>query len=208
MKSVIFGAAVALAGAGAASAATVVNGSFESPDIPGQFSTFSAGSTGITGWTVGSGSVDLVNTLWIAQDGTQAVDLDGSAVGSIYQDIAGLIVGAAYRVSFYMSGNNAGNPTIKTMDVTAGGTTTGYSFDDTGGGAATGVWEFNTFDFVAGLTTERLTFASTTNGNFFGPALDNVSISQLAPVPLPAGGLLLIGGLAGLGALRRTRKTS
>ena len=207
MKYLFFAAGLGLCAASGVSAATIVNGSFEDSGVQtGGFDTFSTGSTGITGWTVGSGSVDLVNQiLWVAEDGQQAVDLDGNNPGSIFQDVTDLIIGAEYRVSFYLSGNEAGNPTIKTLNVSAAGTIGLYSFDDSNGGAAADVWELNTFDFVAGQTTERLLFASTTGGTAFGPALDSVSIELLAAVPLPAGGLLLIGGLAGLGALRRKR---
>lgn len=192
---------------GAAHSASIVNGSFEDPITNSNFTTFTAGSTGITGWTVGSGSIDLVDNLWIAQQGDNAIDLDGSSVGSIYQDIVGLIIGTAYGVTFHMSGNESGNPTIKTMDVSAGGTTTGYSFDDSSGGAAAGVWEQNLFTFTAGSTTERLTFQSTTGGTAFGPAIDNISIAAVSAVPLPAGGALLLSGLIGFGALRRKRSS-
>ena len=207
MKSLIISVVLGLSAAQMASAATIVNGSFEDPDVTDPFATFTAGSTAITGWTVGFGSVDVVDTLWIAQDGNQAVDLDGSAVGSIFQTITDLIVGTSYTISFYMSGNPDGPPPVKTMDVSVGANTAGYSFDMANGNAETGVWELNTFTFTAAATSEVLTFASTTGGNFYGAALDNVSIApSVSPVPRPAGGLMLIGGLAGLAALRRKRK--
>ena len=60
------------------------------------------------------------------------------------------------------------------------------------------------FSFVAGSNAETLTFAdtgpvATDNG---GPVLDNVTVSQ---VPVPAAGLLLLGALGGLAALRRRK---
>ncbi|MFL4471479.1 choice-of-anchor C family protein [Tateyamaria armeniaca] len=207
MKSLIVSAVLGLGAAQMASAATIVNGSFEDPDVTGAFATFVSGSTAITGWTVGSGSVDVVDTLWIAQEGSQAVDLDGSAVGSIFQTITDLIVGTSYTISFYMSGNPDGPPPVKSMDVSVGANTAGYTFDMSGGNAETGVWELNTFTFTAAATSEVLTFASTTGGSAYGAAVDDVSIApSIAPVPLPAGGLMLVGGLVGLAALRRRRQ--
>ena len=203
MKGVILGGALAMGMASAASAVTIVNGSFEDTEVSDPFDTYGTGSTGISGWTVGSGSVDVVSTLWTAQDGSQAVDLDGSSVGSIFQVVTGLVVGQAYKIGFYMSGNPDGAPTIKTMDVSIGGALDSYSFDDSTGGAELGIWEFNSLSFVAGANSETLTFASTTAGSFYGPALDDVTISA---VPLPAGSLLLLGGLLGFGALRRTSR--
>lgn len=189
-----------------AQGASIINGSFEDPDIASSVVVYSAGSTGITGWTVGSGSVDVVSTLWIAHDGDQAIDLDGSAVGSIFQEITGLVVGVDYVIDFFMSGNAAGGPTLKTMDVSVGATVSSYSFDTATGSAAAGDWAPNALGFTATSTSETLTFSSTTGGSFFGPAIDSVSISRLvAPVPLPLSLPLLLAGIGSLGILSRRK---
>jgi hypothetical protein len=66
-------------------------------------------------------------------------------------------------------------------------------------------WQTKYFNFVAASAADlTLTFASAVAGTF-GPALDNVRISA---VPLPAAGLLLLGGLGGLGFVSRKRKAA
>ena len=207
IKTFLATAILASAVAGASNAATIVNGSFEADATTGQYDTFFAGGvTSMTGWTVGSGSVDLVNsTLWDGEQGSQSVDLDGSAVGSIFQTINDLVVGVQYTMSFYMSGNTAGAPVVKTLDVSIGMNEQSFSFDSSGGGAQDDVWELKTFDFTAGQEMATLMFDSTTGGNFYGAVIDNVTIAEtVSSVPLPAGGLLLLSGL-GVLAMRRKR---
>jgi hypothetical protein len=66
-------------------------------------------------------------------------------------------------------------------------------------------WATEVFRFTASATEQLLTFASINDPNgAWGPALDNISINE---VPVPAGGLLLVGGIAALGALRRRRRS-
>ena len=50
------------------------------------------------------------------------------------------------------------------------------------------------------LSTATLTFNTAHNDGF---GLDDATAATVAPIPLPAGGLLLLGGLVGFAALRR-----
>jgi Protein of unknown function (DUF642) len=80
-----------------------------------------------------------------------------------------------------MSGN-PGNPAvspIKTMSVDAAGTTQAYTYNTDTKGTTFGdmKWESQTFTFQAKSTQTTLTFTSTT-GSGWGPALDNVVITQ------------------------------
>ena len=117
-----------------------------------------------------------------------------------------------YELSFDMSGNPAGQPTTKQMDVTLANplTTENYQYNIQTAGNTLGNMLSETFalKFTATATSSLVTFAAGNGGGnsnacCFGAALDNVKISA---VPLPAGGLLLLGALGGVAALRRRRK--
>ena len=66
----------------------VCNGGFESPSINGQAQTLPAGPgpSGF-GWSIGGNSIDLVKNFWQAAEGSQSIDLDGNAPGSIKQTL-------------------------------------------------------------------------------------------------------------------------
>lgn len=204
IKSTFLAATLFAATVGAAQSATVTNGSFETNGFAsGSFTTLDAPDTSMTGWTVSSGSVDLINTYWAAQDGNYSVDMNGNAAATIIGSITGLVIGSAYELSFWLSANVDGAPVVKSIDAIVGGTSGSYLFDSTGLTNAGLGWKKFTLLFTAASTTEILTFSSTTGGDFFGPALDNITVSA---VPLPAGAPLLLAALAGLGLLRRRRK--
>ena len=80
---------LALAVGGAAHAANLVtDGDFSSPSGGPTFTTYAAGSS-FDGWSVTSGSVDLIGGYWQAPTpGGGSVDLDGNAPGAISQSIA------------------------------------------------------------------------------------------------------------------------
>ncbi len=183
-------------------AATLVNGSFEDPLVNvGPFKTLNTGSPYLAGWTV-DGSIDWIGSYWAHADGNRSLDMTGSSIGSISQDITGLVVGRQYDLSFALAGNPAGRPQVKTLNVSVGDEMAEFTFDTAGTSRGNMGWVMESFRFTAGSTTETLTFASKNTG-FWGPALDNVSISQTAPVPLPAAAWLLAGAVAGLATIRR-----
>lgn len=165
------------------------NGSFET----GNYVRFSADydfarvyapSTAIDNWTVTQGSVDWIGAYWQAQQGSRSLDLDGDegVPGAISQTFD-TNVGSSYFVSFYMSGNPDQGPTLKTMTVSAtGGSTTAYTYDTSAAGTtlANMQWAVKGYTFTATSVATTLTFTSTTPGGY-GPALDNVVITETRP---------------------------
>lgn len=160
--------------------AQVQNGGFEDGTDPGSFTTVGAGGGNITGWTVTFGSVDYIGSYWEAAEGSRSIDMSGGGAGSISQTIA-TIPGFTYQVTFYMSGNPDGSPMVKTMTVSANGAMSqNYSYDiSVGNTRGVMLWASNTYTFTATSNNTTLTFASTTD-TAFGPALDNVSITNVS----------------------------
>lgn len=210
MKNLFTAIVVAgMLGASGVAAATITNGSFEEPVAPvGGFATYNPGSGSLTGWTISGASIDHIGAgFWQASDGVQSVDMNGSrGAASLSQMVTGLAVGTAYTLLFDMAGNPSGPPAVKSVDVMMGGASDSFTFDITGHSKQDMGWVTYSLNFVAGATSELLMFKSTTTECCWGPALDNVRI-EISPVPVPAGGLLLVSGLAGLALSRRRRKS-
>jgi choice-of-anchor C domain-containing protein len=159
------------------------NGSFESGtylDGGAGFEQLNAGDTSLDGWTVDSGSVDWIGTYWPAQDGAMSIDLSGSDAGTLSQTFD-TTIGNTYTVSFALSGNPAGPPTVKTLDVSAtGGAPARYTYDVTGNDLTNMNWTQATYSFLATSASTTLSFISRTAGAY-GPALDNVVVTETVP---------------------------
>ncbi len=175
-----------LAIAGSALAAGLTNGSFENGSYTGgNWNTLGTGSTAITGWTVSSGTVDWVDSsYWQAAAGTKSVDLDGSVQGALTSDAFATASGATYFVSFALSGNPDANLGLKTVQVSATGTSTpaaSYDFNTQtmGNTRSNMMYQAEGYTFVATGTAAALTFASQTAGAW-GPVVDNVIVTQVA----------------------------
>ncbi|MGP3928307.1 choice-of-anchor C family protein [Streptomyces sp. 8N616] len=155
----------------------ITGGSFESPAVPSGINwlTFSAGDS-FDGWQVTSGTVDLVGQRWQAADGTQSVDLNGWAQGTLSQTFP-TNPGDEYVVSYSLAGNpEIGGPALRTGQVLVDGQSIQeFSFDTTGSTPSLMGWVTKTVSFQATSASTILAFTST-NGGPYGPAIDNVKV--------------------------------
>lgn len=226
MRSLLSAAALlaTCAFAPAVSAASVVDGSFESAPVPnGGLLFYGAGSTigGANGWTVFGDGVNAVlgiNTNYTeagvafpAFDGKVHLDLTGggnTGANGVYQDIA-TAIGQTYRLAFYLgnaTGNGTGNSGVYVLPSTIGlsiGGGQAQSFENAGVTLGAINWTQYSKDFKATSTSTRVSFINQTptGDNFAG--LDLVSISAIPEASTWA--MMILGvGLAGA-ALRRRR---
>lgn len=170
-------ASTSFAGTANASGNLVVNGSFEDGDFNGaghQLIIPSAAATHLPGWTIDSGSIDKIGSLWVASHEDLSIDLNSTVAGAISQNVP-TTVGQDYLVTFDMAGNVAGTPVVKSLTATAAGSGGSFTFDTTGQSFANMGWEQKSFTFTATSTSTNLKFASS-HGGAYGPALDNVSV--------------------------------
>jgi choice-of-anchor C domain-containing protein len=214
-KYLYLGAIAAMVGtAGAAGAVTIVNGSFELGTDPGAgYLSVAAGSSAITGWTVGGFGVDYIGGFWQASDGVRSVDLSLLSAGSLSQAVS-TVAGQVYTVTFDLSGNPDGAPASKTLVVSVGGSLPliqPYLLGPTNTHENMN-WSTYSYTFTAFSSSSTLVFSSA-DFSPYGPALDNVSIVEggdgnpLPTVPEPASwALMIVGfGLVGIASRRRAR---
>jgi choice-of-anchor C domain-containing protein len=214
--------ALALLASGASAKANlVVNGNFDDTAvganggfITGSYAWETISAPGnVGGWNVTAGSVDLIATYWQSPPGGgNSLDMAGVSSGTINQTISGLVVGQEYELTFAMSGNPDGPPTVKQLGVglTIGGASP-YAFSYTLGpnnSRQNMLYQSETEFFTATRTSELLQFQdqSSYNGSTaYGAVIGNIS---LAAVPEPS--TMIAGALAllpfGVTALRNLRK--
>jgi choice-of-anchor C domain-containing protein len=196
----------------------IVNGSFENGNYhTPQWQRLYAGSTDLTGWTIGAVGVDWhvatnnpsLNPAFTgaefspAQDGSLVLDfhLQSDYNGTISQTFA-TTAGNTYQVSFYLAGVNwFADP--RDIQVDVNGST--QTFSQPASYPSNLTWGLKSFQFTATGSTATLTFSCTDVAGYWGPLLDNVSVESVV-APAPSTILLLVTGLAGLLGSRLRRK--
>jgi choice-of-anchor C domain-containing protein len=167
---------IAALGANTAHAAPFQNGGFElGPTTPVNFcavcgapyiGTFFAPYTGIPGWTVTAGSIDIIyltgSAGWSPSEGLRSIDLDGLSGGTMVQTFD-TVAGSTYTVSFDLAANFYAGDLIKSVLVTAPGFSQTYTFSSAGRTALNMGWVTETFQFEAARTSSTLSFDSQTN---------------------------------------------
>ena len=162
----------------------LTNGGFESPQLdsgaPGQTI-----SHGLTGWNIESGNIDLIHSFWTPKSGNQSIDLVGTYPGTISQTI-NTVPGATYTISFRMAGNPDAQEQ-KVLGVYWDGNEVGSpTFDTTGKSKTDMGW---TFVAIPGLTatktTTKIAFKNIASSEYYGVALDDISVVDPPVTPAP-----------------------
>ena len=222
-------AGLALLAAVPASAALLVNGSFETPALPQPgpgYVFYGGGSTSMTGWTVdtlpGAAGNDVQLTRngafggLDASDGVQWLDLTGNVGrgGGVLSDAVATHTAYDYRVSFDVGAvffNGSFGPA--TVDLLINGTTVG-SFTAQPPGSNTLNWVRFSHVFAGSGQAVRIGLYSSLSSasSNLGVGLDNVVLDRTlrAPpvggVPEPASWALLVTGFGLVGGLARRRR--
>lgn len=233
MKFLASLALLAFAAAGSASAASLVNGSFEQPGTANVVY-LTAGSAALPGWTVvdstpgGDNEIAYTNNAAfgglgaVASDGSHFLELTGvtGRGKGVKSDAIDTAAGTTYRVgfdvgAFFVGGQGSyGDVTLDLLidNALAGSFTNALGLSTPGSD-----WQRFNYDFVATGPSVRLTFLASTalTSSYLGAGLDNVTFEALPrePVGSPGGvpepdawALMILGfGLAGSGLRRQVR---
>lgn len=212
----------------------VVNGGFE--EVTGGSVPAYIKDRTITGWTqatTSGGNYDAIyaenglqsgplplwgpdsgynNGLTTSPTGGNMVGMDGDITlhHALTQEIGGLLVGKQYELSFWWASGQQKNffgPVTNSFTYSFGTDTYSTGIVSLPQGGFSPWTQIKTL-FTATSTSQLLSFLSvgTPNGQPPIALLDGVSMTEVAPVPLPAALPLLGLGLAGLFGVRRLRR--
>lgn len=178
--------------------------------------------TAPAGWTIKNGTVDIIGAGgsfdWYSGNGSY-IDLDGSmaALGQnsymLSNTVFNVIGGQGYTFSFdYGINHNDGSDSDQIImgiyNFTTNALENLITVDANALDHTSGLFTFTSFFGVANYSTQVSLFfkgISVGDADQSGGIIDNVSVST---VPIPAAGLLLLSGLAGLGGASRLRRKS
>jgi hypothetical protein len=132
-------------------------------------------------WVVSRRNINFQSSLYWDVDGLCSVDLDGNyAVGGIKTNPFTLPAGS-YTLSFVLSGNGGGPPTIKQMKVIVGVQLTTFDWNiSSGNDAQDGDYTTETWNFTktkSGSTVLRFV-SQDPKGSTYGPVVAGIAIAQ------------------------------
>jgi choice-of-anchor C domain-containing protein len=170
-----------------AQASIVVNGSFEDGEYPtgDPWTRLFAGDNRLAGWTVGGLGIDWhdAQQMNFPHTGDKVVDLNlsGEGSGTLSQSFA-TTVGQTYLLTFYLSGPDPSPgafPDPREVQVDIAGIQQVFS---TPASLHTQlVWGKHQLAFQAVADQTTLTFSSLDGRQFWGPVLDDISVTS--PIP-------------------------
>jgi hypothetical protein len=205
-----------------AAANVLANGGFETPpQALGTYVTIvPGGEPAGFAWKVASGDVDLAYLPVVpfvdysAYEGLQALDLNGTVPGAIFQDFP-TMTGQAYSLSLAYADNPVDLAVLKTASIKITDVTTTASLLATSISHSTSTnsppnadWITVSFGFTAAGPTSRLTIASTSadaspSGGIILDAVDVHAVPEPSSVVLLAAALASLLGIKASGNARR-----
>ena len=157
------------------------DGDFSQAANPGNHNiTYYKGAVFAPAWKVSKGNIDFNGTTYWDLDGLCSVDLDGfNTVGGIVTNAFSTKKNATYTVSFVMSGNPDGPPTVKKMKVQVGSQFTIFTWDTSNGhDVRHGVFATETWKFTASRLTAVKFASQDPPGSGCGAVIGGVSVTK------------------------------
>lgn len=197
MKKLVACAVLSLASVSSQAATVVFQDNFEAYNVGGNATNFGGN------WTVSNGTVDLVGPGYfggLALGGGKSVDLDGSTNNAgTFTSRALSLTSGDYVLTFDLSGNQRGGSDTVNLSVSLGLAMQTFTL------ASNVPYTTQTVLFsVSGNSSSNIIFDHL-GGNNIGLLLDNVTLTRVDAVPVPAAAWLFGSAILGFfGARRRS----
>lgn len=158
----------------------LADGDFSKATQPATYTLYAKGKKFAPSWHVASGSVKLISSTYWSVDGLCSVDLDGGTGGAIAHKRFATTSGAKYTVTFLLSGNGDGGPTVKSVKVAAAGDSMTFTWDTTGGNDPRhGKYAKKSWSFTAAASTTTLKIVNLDNPpTSYGPVVAGFSVQK------------------------------
>ena len=156
------------------------DGDFSAATQPASYTLFNKGQSFAPSWRVAKASIKLISSTYWNVDGLCSVDLDSGTAGAVTHKGFATTVNAKYTVTFFLSGNGDGAPTVKTLKLSAAGASKAFTWDTSNGNDARhGKFAKNTWTFTAVKTMTGLKFASQDPPGTYGPVIAGISAKKI-----------------------------